>query len=92
MSPPVGGVLWLGMIGVTPGFNLGKSLRGTVSPRSIETSLERSASVIGIIGSAASFAVAIALTGFEALIQALQAYIFTLLAAVYLSGALKADH
>lgn len=51
-----------------------------------------SASVIGILGSAASFVVAIALTGFEALIQALQAYIFTLLAAVYLSGALKADH
>ncbi|MFA7323322.1 MAG: F0F1 ATP synthase subunit A [Candidatus Nanopelagicales bacterium] len=51
-----------------------------------------SASVIGILGSAASFVVAIALTGFEALIQALQAYIFTLLAAVYISGALKAEH
>lgn len=51
-----------------------------------------SASVIGILGSAASFVVAIGLTGFEALIQGLQAYIFTLLAAVYISGALKADH
>lgn len=51
-----------------------------------------SASVIGLLGSAASFTVAIALTGFEALIQALQAYIFTLLAAVYIAGALKPEH
>lgn len=51
-----------------------------------------SASVVGIIGSVASFGVTIALTGFEVLIQALQAYIFTLLAAVYISGALHAEH
>ncbi len=51
-----------------------------------------SASVIGLLGSAASFVVAIALTGFEALIQFLQAYIFTLLTAVYISGALHAEH
>ncbi len=51
-----------------------------------------SASIVGIVGSVASFAVTIALTGFEALIQALQAYIFTLLAAVYIGGALHADH
>ncbi len=51
-----------------------------------------SASVIGILGSVASFAVTVALTGFEVLIQALQAYIFTLLAAVYISGALHAEH
>jgi F-type H+-transporting ATPase subunit a len=51
-----------------------------------------SASVVGILGSVASFAVAIALTGFEVLIQALQAYIFTLLAAVYIAGALHAEH
>ncbi len=51
-----------------------------------------SASLIGILGSAASFTVAVALTGFEALIQALQAYIFTLLAAVYIGGALHAEH
>lgn len=51
-----------------------------------------SASVVGILGSAASFAVAIALTAFEALIQGLQAYIFTLLTAVYISGALRAEH
>jgi len=51
-----------------------------------------SASLIGILGSAASFTVAVALTGFEALIQALQAYIFTLLAAVYLAGALHPEH
>ncbi len=51
-----------------------------------------SASVIGLLGSAASFSVAVALTGFEALIQALQAYIFTLLAAVYIAGALHPEH
>jgi F-type H+-transporting ATPase subunit a len=51
-----------------------------------------SASIVGIIGSAASFVVAVALTAFEVLIQALQAYIFTLLAAVYISGALHAEH
>ena len=49
-------------------------------------------SVIGLLGSAASFVVAVGLTGFEALIQFLQAYIFTLLAAVYISGALHAEH
>jgi F-type H+-transporting ATPase subunit a len=51
-----------------------------------------SASVIGILGSIASFAVTVALTGFEAFIQALQAYIFTLLAAVYIGSALHAEH
>lgn len=51
-----------------------------------------SASIVGILGSVASFAVAVALTGFEVLIQALQAYIFTLLAAVYINGALHAEH
>lgn len=51
-----------------------------------------SASVVGILGSVASFTVAVALTGFEVLIQALQAYIFTLLAAVYINGALHAEH
>lgn len=51
-----------------------------------------SASIIGILGSVASFAVAIALTAFEALIQFLQAYIFTLLTAVYISGAMHAEH
>ncbi len=34
----------------------------------------------------------IVLTGFELLIQVLQAYIFTLLAAVYIAGALEAEH
>ena len=51
-----------------------------------------SASVIGILGSVASFAVTVALTAFEAFIQALQAYIFTLLAAVYIGSALHAEH
>lgn len=49
-------------------------------------------SVVGIAGSVASFTMAVALTGFEALIQALQAYIFTLLAAVYIGSALHAEH
>jgi F-type H+-transporting ATPase subunit a len=51
-----------------------------------------SASVVGILGSVASFAVTVALTAFEAFIQALQAYIFTLLAAVYIGSALHAEH
>lgn len=51
-----------------------------------------SLTVVGILGSVASFTVAVALTGFELLIQALQAYIFTLLAAVYIGGALHAEH
>lgn len=39
-----------------------------------------------------AFIVAIALTFFEALIQLLQAYIFTLLTAVYIAGALAEEH
>ena len=49
-----------------------------------------SPSIIGVLGSAASFAVTIGLTGFEMLIQALQAYVFTLLAAVYINDAVNA--
>jgi len=45
-----------------------------------------------VLGSGLSFVVVIALTGFEMLIQGLQAYIFTLLAAVYIAGALHAEH
>ena len=48
--------------------------------------------IVGMLGSIASFTLTIALTGFELLIQALQAYIFTLLTAVYISGALHAEH
>jgi F-type H+-transporting ATPase subunit a len=59
---------------------------------SVATFYLLSASIVGMVGSVASFAVTIALTGFEALIQALQAYIFTLLAAVYIGGALHAEH
>jgi F-type H+-transporting ATPase subunit a len=47
---------------------------------------------IGIVGSAASFTLTVLLTAFEAFIQALQAYIFTLLAAVYIGSALHAEH
>ena len=49
-----------------------------------------SPSVIGVLGSAASFAVTVGLTAFEMLIQALQAYVFTLLAAVYINDAVNA--
>ncbi len=49
-----------------------------------------SPSIIGVLGSAASFTVTVGLTGFEMLIQALQAYVFTLLAAVYINDAVNA--
>jgi F-type H+-transporting ATPase subunit a len=49
-----------------------------------------SPSVLGIIGSAASFTVTVGMTAFELLIQALQAYVFTLLAAVYINDAVNA--
>lgn len=51
-----------------------------------------SPSIIGLLGSAASFVVSVVLTGFEMFIQALQAYIFTLLTAVYISTSLHAEH
>ncbi len=51
-----------------------------------------SASILGLIGSAVSFTVVVALTAFELLIQGLQAYIFTLLTAVYISSAVHAEH
>lgn len=49
-------------------------------------------SVIGYFGSAVSFFVTIVLTGFEMFIQALQAFIFTLLTAVFFSSSLHAEH
>jgi F-type H+-transporting ATPase subunit a len=49
-------------------------------------------SVIGLLGSAASFSLVVMVTAFEAFIQGLQAYIFTLLAAVYIGSALHAEH
>jgi F-type H+-transporting ATPase subunit a len=39
-----------------------------------------------------SFLLAVGMTAFEVLIQFLQAYIFTLLAAIYISGALEEAH
>lgn len=51
-----------------------------------------SPSIIGILGSATSFLMTIIMTGFEALIEALQAYIFTLLTAVYIAGSLHSEH
>ena len=47
---------------------------------------------IGLVFAAASFAMTIVLTGFEMLIQALQAYIFTILTAQYIGGAYEAAH
>ena len=51
-----------------------------------------SPSIIGVLGSITSFAVTVILTGFEFVIQALQAYIFALLTAVYIAGSLHSDH
>ncbi len=47
---------------------------------------------IGLIFSVTSFVLVIVLTGFEMLIQALQAYIFTILTAQYIGGSLEAAH
>jgi F-type H+-transporting ATPase subunit a len=49
-------------------------------------------SVKGILFSGASFTMAIVMTGFELFIQALQAYIFVMLTASYLEGALGEAH
>lgn len=49
-------------------------------------------SVKGIFFSGASFTMAIVMTGFELFIQALQAYIFVMLTASYLGGALEEAH
>jgi F-type H+-transporting ATPase subunit a len=40
----------------------------------------------------ASFALGLALTGFELFVALLQAYIFTILTAVYLAGSLEPAH
>ena len=47
---------------------------------------------IGLLFSVTSFILVIVLTGFEMLIQALQAYIFTILTAQYIGGSLEAGH
>jgi F-type H+-transporting ATPase subunit a len=47
---------------------------------------------VGLLFAATSFALVIVLTGLEVLIQALQAFIFTILTATYISGALEAAH
>jgi F-type H+-transporting ATPase subunit a len=51
-----------------------------------------SPSLIGVLGSVTSFGVTVVLTGFEMFIQGLQAFIFTLLTAVYIGGSLHAEH
>jgi F-type H+-transporting ATPase subunit a len=47
---------------------------------------------VGLIWSATSFVLTVVLTGFEMLIQALQAYIFTILTAQYIGGAIEPEH
>jgi F-type H+-transporting ATPase subunit a len=47
---------------------------------------------IGLLFSATSFVLTVALTAFELLIQALQAYIFTILTAQYIGGSLEHGH
>ena len=47
---------------------------------------------IGLLFSATSFVLTIVLTAFELLIQALQAYIFTILTAQYIGGSLEPGH
>ena len=47
---------------------------------------------IGLLYSATSFILVIVLTAFEMLIQALQAYTFTILTAQYIGGSLEAGH
>jgi F-type H+-transporting ATPase subunit a len=47
---------------------------------------------IGLIYSATSFVLVVVLTAFEMLIQALQAFIFTILTAQYIGGSLEAGH
>jgi F-type H+-transporting ATPase subunit a len=47
---------------------------------------------IGIVLAPFTFALLVALTGFEVLVAFLQAYIFTILAAVYIGGALHPEH
>jgi F-type H+-transporting ATPase subunit a len=47
---------------------------------------------IGLLFSVTSFILTVALTAFELLIQALQAYIFTILTAQYIGGSLEAGH
>lgn len=49
-------------------------------------------SVVGILGSTASFVMTVIMTGFEFMIEALQAYIFTLLTASYIAGSLANEH
>lgn len=51
-----------------------------------------SPSFIGIVGSLGSGVMAIIMTGFEFIIEALQAYIFTLLTASYIAGSLSNEH
>jgi F-type H+-transporting ATPase subunit a len=47
---------------------------------------------IGLLFSVTSFVLTVVLTAFEMLIQALQAYIFTILTAQYIGGALTPEH
>jgi F-type H+-transporting ATPase subunit a len=46
----------------------------------------------GYVGAAAPFAMLVLMTGFEILVSVLQAFIFTILTAVYIGGSMHAEH
>jgi F-type H+-transporting ATPase subunit a len=48
--------------------------------------------IVGILAGSVSILASVVLTFFEAFIQILQAYVFTLLAALYIGGALVDEH
>jgi F-type H+-transporting ATPase subunit a len=45
-----------------------------------------------VVGALLPFPLLVALTGFELLVAFLQAYIFTILASVYIGGAMHPEH
>jgi F-type H+-transporting ATPase subunit a len=45
-----------------------------------------------VVAVAGSFPMLVAMTGFEILVSILQAYIFTILTAVYIGGAMHPEH
>ena len=48
--------------------------------------------IVGKVGSIAPFAMLIMMTGFEILVSVLQAFIFTILTAVYIGGSMHPAH
>ena len=48
--------------------------------------------IVGVLAGSVAILGSLVMTGFEAFIQLLQAYVFTLLAALYIGGALADEH